>query len=512
MKKYIFCFCLILILVLFFYSQSEAEKANFKNIKIVQLVIKQTYEVTDKVNLPFYEKLEKILKCANYEVVNESAKKYDATIYVESKGVPEGKNYVVFEDGTKVDKFLWTKVSLQGTIYGIMNKKVLLKQDFFCIKECKDDSVIKNFKKYEVPHNYLFNEVFEQDFLPEFLKFIVNITEPSQFIYSLCNENKEIRETSLKVLDITQPNWRQNKDIIEKIIPKFIENLHSNNGDILEGCLFAFKNIGPIENSKLIENLINNLIDEEKSIREHSLEILNITSPDWKTKINQKHISKFINALKSNNLLLQRFIVGILSDIKKEFVIEQLISKTLLDENENVRNSTLEILNNIDKNWKENKILHKYIKKLPNILKNKDVQTKKFALNLLVEVKSEDSFEILVNNLLTTDRKFREEIEILLNKKDQNWVKSDVIKKKMNKFVNALNNENWNIREAAIEVLSKIDNYETIPIFISALNNDYSFVRKIAYESLVRITKENFGDDYKKWQKWWGKNKKRFIK
>lgn len=60
--------------------------------------------------------------------------------------------------------------------------------------------------------------------------------------------------------------------------------------------------------------------------------------------------------------------------------------------------------------------------------------------------------------------------------------------------------------------LGEIMDYRAIEPLIATLYDENHEVKKKAIWALKKITGEDFGEDLGKWQKWWKKNKEKFIK
>lgn len=76
----------------------------------------------------------------------------------------------------------------------------------------------------------------------------------------------------------------------------------------------------------------------------------------------------------------------------------------------------------------------------------------------------------------------------------------------------ALKHKDLGVRIAAAEALSDKKNPKAIPPLINGLKENEEVVREAFVKSLQEITGEDFGQDHDKWEKWWNKNKKAFLK
>ncbi len=74
-------------------------------------------------------------------------------------------------------------------------------------------------------------------------------------------------------------------------------------------------------------------------------------------------------------------------------------------------------------------------------------------------------------------------------------------------IIRLLNDEVSEVRWTAIEALGEIKDQRPVKPLIDLLKDDDLGIRAIAAKSLVGITGENLGEDYKSWMKWWQKDR-----
>ena len=70
----------------------------------------------------------------------------------------------------------------------------------------------------------------------------------------------------------------------------------------------------------------------------------------------------------------------------------------------------------------------------------------------------------------------------------------------------AVLNKQHHFRVNLAEVLNRIGNHAIGPL-ISALKHKNKHVRRTVAETLKKITRLNFGEDYEAWSTWWRENK-----
>jgi HEAT repeat protein len=79
-------------------------------------------------------------------------------------------------------------------------------------------------------------------------------------------------------------------------------------------------------------------------------------------------------------------------------------------------------------------------------------------------------------------------------------------------LISALKHKDDVVRSDAAYALFELGDSRTVEPFIHAQMDRFSLVRWRAANALKKITGKDFGDDPKKWRKWWEENKGRFIK
>jgi HEAT repeat protein len=75
-------------------------------------------------------------------------------------------------------------------------------------------------------------------------------------------------------------------------------------------------------------------------------------------------------------------------------------------------------------------------------------------------------------------------------------------------LLEAVRDSDTDIREMAIKELGERKEQKAIPALVGALSDQNWGVRMNATSALGKITGQTFGDDVKKWQRWWEKQKK----
>jgi HEAT repeat protein len=79
-------------------------------------------------------------------------------------------------------------------------------------------------------------------------------------------------------------------------------------------------------------------------------------------------------------------------------------------------------------------------------------------------------------------------------------------------LISALKHKDLGVRIAAAEALSDKKDPKAIAPLINGLKENEEAIREAFVKSLQEITRKDFGQDHDKWEQWWNKNKKTFLK
>jgi hypothetical protein len=151
---------------------------------------------------------------------------------------------------------------------------------------------------------------------------------------------------------------------------------------------------------------------------------------------------------------------------------------------------------------KEKKIYKERISAIRG-LSSKDKTIQNLSLRFL-NAEGKDRIQVLVEALKDKDSVVRGIAAEALGKlKDPRAVEP---------LIGALKDEDWYVRKSAAEALGELRDPRAVEPLIKALKDKDRNVRASAANALQKITGQNFGENPEKWQKWWEKNKRRFIK
>ncbi len=227
-----------------------------------------------------------------------------------------------------------------------------------------------------------------------------------------------------------------------------------------------------------------------------------------------------IEAIKDGNVNVKLMPGVSLDSIKDSREIKQLIV-SLKDERQggNVADALV-------------KIGKSAVKPLIAALKDKNSEVQKNAARALGEIKDRRAVKPLIVVLGEGDKAFRKIVVealgrikdprametlifVLANKdedEDTRWEAAAALgrmkdSRSVKVFITALKDKSKDIRAVAAAALGEIKDTQAVEPLIRALRDKDESVRRNAAAALKKITGEEFGEDHKKWKKWWKENK-----
>lgn len=172
------------------------------------------------------------------------------------------------------------------------------------------------------------------------------------------------------------------------------------------------------------------------------------------------------------------------------------------------------------------------VKPLITAMKNENGEVRKNAARALGEIKDRRAVKTLIAALDDEDKDFREivvqalgRIEdsrvvepliSVLNNQDEDesvrWEAAASLGKikssrSVEPLIHALKDKSRDIRGVAAAALGEISDDRAIEPLIEALKDRDKSIRRNIALALRKITGQDFGEDHKKWKKWWQKNK-----
>ena len=176
----------------------------------------------------------------------------------------------------------------------------------------------------------------------------------------------------------------------------------------------------------------------------------------------------------------------------------------LKDEDKDVRGETAFVLGEIKD--------PQAVEPLIATLKDEDKDVRRFTAYALGEIKDPRAVEPLITTLKDEDKEVREAAEDALSEIKEPGAVGYKHLRAVVPLIVALENEDKEVRKAAADALGKIEDPRAVEPLIAALNDEDEGVREVVVYALENITKKEFGENQEKWQKWWDKNKGKFLK
>jgi HEAT repeat protein len=226
-----------------------------------------------------------------------------------------------------------------------------------------------------------------------------------------------------------------------------------------------------------------------------------------------------IAAIKDGSLKVKLMPAISLENIKDSREIKQLI--TSLEDKRHGSNAADALV----------KIGKPAVKSLILALKVESKEVQKNAARVLGEIKDRRAVKPLIAALDDEERDFREIVAealgrikdprtietlmFLLNNKEEDenvrWKSAAALGKmkdplSVESLIYALKDKSKDIRGIAAAALGEIKDSRAVEPLIDALRDKDKNVRRNAAVALEKITGEDFGEDHKKWKKWWKKN------
>jgi HEAT repeat protein len=365
----------------------------------------------------------------------------------------------------------------------------------------------------------------------------------------LMDKDPFLRKKVVRALDKSFPQWRTSQQAAA-LVPDFIAGLENQAPRIRAGAADALKEIG---DPRGFYPLIKALKDKDNDVRWGALNALNKSYTHWGSNdIVIKDIPYFLKALQSSDEKTRRHAVNVLEGIKDPRVIPALV-ETLKDNNHWFRIEVVDALANIrdpavveplialmeDKDpsfrVKVAKALAKIgdpraidpllsalkdssflvveaaaealgelkatqaVTPLIELCKNKNNQVRDAAFEALGKMADNVPLEPFLDFLTAEDSK--------LSSRAQNFLEKINKPGKVDLLIASLDSEDPALRRTLMDMLGKLKDRRAVGPLIEILQSPKRWERDLAARALKSITGKDYGVKYKKWQKWWKKNK-----
>ena len=436
------------------------------NVKVIRVVVDQSYREADKVTLPFFEVTKYILeRYGGFRVVGKDSKTYDATLHIKAEGTPLGANYIGSFSG-----YHYSGAKIKGeSLFSVKNET--FKWTFLYI--LSPPTTISS--SYRSPNDAPFKEVFDEVFYLHIMEVLSNLKGINPLISALKDSDWRVRMGAAYALGKIKDS---------RAVESLISALKDSEWRVREK---AAKALGEIKDSRAVEPLISALKDESWWVRKAAAIALREINPKWmETEEAKRKVPEFISALKDKDSDVRWEAAETLGKIKDPRAVEPLIS-ALKDESSDVRIAAAKVLGEIkdpraveplitllkDKGWLITLLKDK------GLLEDKDWNVRQAAAYALGEIKDPRAVEPLISALKDVNSDVRIAAAKALGKiKDPRAVKP---------LISALKDSNSFVRREAAYALGKIKDPRAVKPLISALKDESSGVRREAAEALGEI-------------------------
>jgi len=329
-----------------------------------------------------------------------------------------------------------------------------------------------------------------------------------------------IREAALKSLEKKYQDWGSSEEA-GKQVPFFINELKSKS---VKHRKHAARVLAAVNDPGCVPALIETLKDKDKNVIRASIDALGglsdpaaapslidlLENKDFNIKLaavtalgklntpNSIEVEALSRALADNNSTIRERAVKALGNKKDDRVIEPLIT-ALKDKSSNVTKAAIDALGERED--------PRAVMPLVDFLKRSKPHHKKYVINVRASAfqaleKMDDLLIVdpMVELLKEKDLDLRIGVEKRLeNIKDPRA--ADIL-------IGYLKSEHIETRATVRRILGKLKNERAVEPLIEILKSPDKRERKGAASALKSITGEDYGEKYKKWKKWWDKNKK----
>jgi hypothetical protein len=199
--------------------------------------------------------------------------------------------------------------------------------------------------------------------------------------------------------------------------------------------------------------------------------------------------------------------------------------RDMSNESSENRKPILDALTKIDPQWRNSSAAEKLTFEFLSLLNSRNIRyymddlhdhfhyyRRVAAVRMLGELQKPQAIESLLAALTDVGLGWNLGIEAAkaLDKINPKWRGAEETKRKISELITRL--ESRNIEEGSVWALGEIGDPRAVEPLIAALKDEEFQFKARAAEALKKITGKDFGQKPEEWQKWWEKNKGRFIK
>lgn len=454
---------------------SDDELKLLDSIKVIQVIVEQTYEEVKGMKIPFIDYVRKVLSYGGLKVVGNEAKNFDATLSIKAEGYAFKQTFSDYSQH-------YTGATIEGDIIISYNNK-LYKTSFQGNSSKGIDEKIRS-NTYNSPYDAPFKEASKNGILPKLMILLKYFRGYEPLIAVVKDQDKNIR------------NW-------------------------------AVYTLGSIINPSTLKILVSSLKDRDPEVRKTSTEAIESRS-DIKTIENSDLESLLYIALHDKNPDIRRSLIKTIGDINDPSVIKTL-SVALKDKDEFVRSSAIIALGKIETS-QATEILVSVLNGKDKFMrisaaeelgkKNNPIYLELIVRTLKVALKNKEAGEqgALIKVINNFDDLLVPDFLALGLESEFSMVRFEAVRalaKQKSSFaikplINALNDSDNQVSKLAENALSNKNMKAAIKPLINTLStSNTQFANRVS--SILRyITDQNFGVNQDAWLNWYEKNKSKF--
>lgn len=298
---------------------TEEDRETVKNVKIIRIVVEQSYSKAKTVKLPFYGESQILLTGAGFRIVGSNAKTFDATLKINAIGGALGTKYRDFEGRTEL---LWTGAEIKGSLSLNVSDREIYTKAF----EGEQGISIRASSWYKTPDNAPYFDAYFSILIWMRLSEMVKEVWGKSKTVGLVNTLIPLLRNRTYVHFAYSAAKALGEIGDERAVKPLIYALRSDNV-IVEAC--AAEALGKIGNSRAVTPLIAYIND-----------------PRWEyTDITGEDVMMRSNKIKHPRLE----VIGALVRIKDKMAIPHLESIAGKDKNQEVRKAAKEAIDLIQK-------------------------------------------------------------------------------------------------------------------------------------------------------------------
>ncbi|MDO8137783.1 MAG: HEAT repeat domain-containing protein [Candidatus Brocadiales bacterium] len=302
--------------------------------------------------------------------------------------------------------------------------------------------------------------------------------------------------------------------LVVKVIGRALTAEYERRGPVPSGASITGKILLKIPNTIVCKKSFRGIVDppfrinfwstfsppfveafEKSNFKEKILEIVREVQDKpnkFTKKVKKSDILEFLIAELEGDAAIRKSVVMELGKIKDDRKIEPLVA-ALGDRDALVRKSAVSALLGIE----DERVIKPFF---ITLLNDEDLGVRNMVIEALGKIKSSRVSGLLIELLKSNkDANVRGTAAQILGEIGDNRA-ADLL-------ISALSDEDWFARKEAAKALGKLKDSRAIEPLIASFEDEKRYLGRDAIEVLRKITGKDFGDDPKKWQEWWEKNK-----